>query len=609
MRHFKLLGSSWLREGNPQVFTLLMLSAGVVTFVRLCYPILMRWDLSIQVEAAERFVQGLGLTNAFSPQLDLAQPPLSETLIHFPPALSLLVAAFLYLQIPLVIALKIIYSLTTLIGWLGWAAIASHCLSDPIRLRLFFWRGSFPGHLILAIALPLFHTPSWPGTDIILWAILPIVTWLLLLPMCQSRSTPATILAAILVLVATATRYAGAFLLLAALPIMVYVEWPSLRAALKHLSIFYGTFFGILLPPIAIYKILIAPSTSDSLSLSSLLQTQGARFLGPDLLQTIFNSTRKVVFSLANLHHLFGFGSGVRIAAFANTSAAANLLLGFTLLSLIIILTWIILQTDKNSPSLKGKITLALAALVIAHIVFAAALTFLIAYSPLTIPRYYYPIQSCLILILYALATCRAVKQPLSQWLALVLVLIVIIPNFALKPLYYIGSGQWERLATFDIIKIQKLGNPRSLHGLLSLHQPSLDFLIKLERQEPNAIFLVQHYPEYISYLNFQQPSNFRRIPDDSFWQNAYLSQPTKIVWVMNHPQCSSICASLGNFNSDNPDAEIPSLKDLPNLTTLYVPPADLNDLPMEAHRYAKIMVSELPAGYRFGSTSEPIQQ
>lgn len=608
MRHSKLLGS-WLRGGNPQVFTLMMLSAGFVILVRLCYPILMRWDLSIQVEAAERLVQGLGLTNAFSPQLDLAQPPLSETLIHFPPALSLLVAVFLYLHIPLVVALKIIYSLATLIGWLGWAAIAAHSLSDPIRLKLFSWRGSFPGHLILAIALPLFHTPSWPGTDLILWAIIPIVTWLLLLPMRQPRSTPATALAAILILVATATRYASAFLLLAALPIIVYGEWPSFRAACKRLTIFYGTFFGILLPPFAIYKILIAPSTSDNVSLSSLLQTQGARFLSPDLLQTIFNSTRKVVFSLADLHHLFGFGSGVRIEALASTSTVANLLLGFGLLTLLIVLTRVILQADKNSPSFKGKIALALAALVIAHIVFAAALTFLIAYSPLTIPRYYYPIQSCLILILYTLATYRAVKPALSQGLALVLIFIVIIPNFALKPLYYIGSGQWERLATFDIIKIQQLGSPRSPHGLVSLHQPSLDILMELERQDPNTIFLVQHYPEYISYLNFKQPLNFRRIPDDSFWQNAYLSQPTKIVWVMNHPQCPSICASLGNFNSDNPNAEIPSLKDLPNLTTLYEPAANLEGLPMEAHRYAKIMVSDLPAGYRFGSTSTPVQQ
>jgi hypothetical protein len=96
-----------LSAGNRNVFGTILLSAALVILLRLFGPLIIHWDLSIQLEAAYRLIQGLGLTNAFSSQFDLNQPPISEYLVHFPPGLSLLVAAFLFLKIPLAIALKL----------------------------------------------------------------------------------------------------------------------------------------------------------------------------------------------------------------------------------------------------------------------------------------------------------------------------------------------------------------------------------------------------------------------------------------------------------------------------------------------------------------------
>ncbi|MEL6383761.1 MAG: hypothetical protein AAFQ89_15160, partial [Cyanobacteria bacterium J06626_18] len=98
----------------------MMIAAVYVTLIRLLGPIQIHWDLSVQLDAAHRLAKGLGLTNAFSSQLDLNQPPIAETLTHFPPGLSLLVAGFLYFKIPVEVALKIIYGLATMAGWFCW---------------------------------------------------------------------------------------------------------------------------------------------------------------------------------------------------------------------------------------------------------------------------------------------------------------------------------------------------------------------------------------------------------------------------------------------------------------------------------------------------------
>ena len=128
---------------------------------------------------------------------------------------------------------------------------------------------------------------------------------------------------------------------------------------------------------------------------------------------------------------------------------------------------------------------------------------------------------------------------------------------------------------------------------VLTYHEESLNFLAKVENQESedNLLFFLQDYPEYMKYANFKNPLKFRRISDSSFWNHAYLSQSTKVFWVVNKKECPSICASGGNFNSDKTTDPIQNLTSLPNLETVFTDPFE----------ETKIMVSDLPAGYQFG--------
>ncbi len=126
---------------------------------------------------------------------------------------------------------------------------------------------------------------------------------------------------------------------------------------------------------------------------------------------------------------------------------------------------------------------------------------------------------------------------------------------------------------------------------ILSLYPKTSNFLAKLESQESNVLFFIQQYPLYISYLKFENPTKFRRIPDNSFWKDAYLSEAAKVFFVVRTEMCSSICASSGNFNSDDATVPLSNLASLPNLKTVFTSDAEKTS----------VMVSELPAGYRFG--------
>ena len=54
-----------LGEGNLKVFGVMLLSAVWILLIRLFSPLAEGWDSNIQIDAAYRFADGLGLTNAF----------------------------------------------------------------------------------------------------------------------------------------------------------------------------------------------------------------------------------------------------------------------------------------------------------------------------------------------------------------------------------------------------------------------------------------------------------------------------------------------------------------------------------------------------------------
>ncbi|PSR19674.1 hypothetical protein C8255_00940 [filamentous cyanobacterium CCP3] len=211
---------SRLSGGNTGVLVTVLVTAALVTVIRLFSSLPVSWDLSIQLDVAHRLAQGLGLTNALTPQVDLNLSPISKPLIHFPPGLSLLVAAFLRLGASSAIALKTIYSITIIVGCIAWAVIASRCLVASVGIGKLFVAFNW----VIAVILPLVYTPSWTiqGTNIFLWAGTPVVTLLLLFVPKSRFCLAATVLLGLMIELLLAFRYASAFLLVATFLVIAY---------------------------------------------------------------------------------------------------------------------------------------------------------------------------------------------------------------------------------------------------------------------------------------------------------------------------------------------------------------------------------------------------
>jgi hypothetical protein len=158
------------------------ISAFLLVLDKITQPIFITTDLSVQIEAALNLLNGDGLGNfalfndAFN-GLQIAIKPLT----HFPPGMSLILMALLKLGLPLVVALKFIYSVATLLGWLLWGTLFRNVIFAPAILYnkatywLLFITAIFTGALF-----PLLYTLQWNGTDLLLWSLIPYLILLLL---------------------------------------------------------------------------------------------------------------------------------------------------------------------------------------------------------------------------------------------------------------------------------------------------------------------------------------------------------------------------------------------------------------------------------------------
>ncbi|MEM6446233.1 MAG: hypothetical protein AAF704_06645, partial [Cyanobacteria bacterium P01_D01_bin.123] len=257
-----------LGVGNRNVFGTILISTLFVVFFRSINNLDIYWDLSIQLESAYRLVQGHGLTNAFSSGFDLNQPPISAYLTHFPPGLSILVAALLAGNIPLAIILKVVYGLISIFGWICWAIIASRCLLGKLN----FTKRFLPLHLVIASILPILHTPYWGGTDIFLWAGVPVFTLLILRSCSTSQWLITTILSGLVLGILLLFRYASGFLLIAAPLIIFQNNFPKLKLGVIQLVVFLLSFLASI-SPLAVYLKLVSKSGFNEISSNDLLQT------------------------------------------------------------------------------------------------------------------------------------------------------------------------------------------------------------------------------------------------------------------------------------------------------------------------------------------------
>ncbi len=502
------------------VVVVILISAVLVTGAQTVAPFEVGKDQATQLEVSRRLVQGFGLTttNALSPEsYDISNEPSSTYVTNWPPGLSLLVATLLYAGLPLHAALKTLYATTTLLGWIGWAIIASNFISRPVVYgKRLSWI-----HLTIVALLPFVSTPGWAGTDVFLWAGVPFVLICLFGVDRNQPSLLSVAFAGLLFGSLYAMRYTSLFIGLAAMLILFQVSYPEIKLFFKRFSVFLLSALTLMLP-VTIYVTQHAESFTHNAVTPSKVIDGPASLLIPVIILRAMPMTSNLVLGHPLLERV------------VYTVKADWLIYSSGIICLMVILSWpILLWRSAAAKGLKAKddIALSLSFLPISMVIFLVVVGVAANPSFVWVRRYYEAIGLCGIFIFYEIATKRAtlgIVKIASKGILLFFVLYVCV---FLPALAFSNEGRDSLVAYargFTPPKIFKLYTPKD---------SARTKVEQLYRENPDALFYAHHYAWFV-YDGFKggpvPGRNLRSIPKSDFWRRAYTTRPVKIFWIVD---------------------------------------------------------------------------
>lgn len=520
------------QNNSTTVFKIVIISALLITIGRIASPFEVGKDQSSQLEAAQRLVDGKGLTttNDVSPvSFDITQNPQPKPLTWWPPGFSLLMAGLLFTGLPLLVALKSVFAVMTIVGWLGWAILASHFLSQPLT---FFGR-SIPLHYLIAALLPIFCTPWWGGTDIFLWAGIPFFFFILIKTGAEHAARWA-ILAGLLFGMLYSFRYASVFLGFTAFLIILLVNFPNIKHLITN-GVSFALSSLLFIVPISIYN-----HQAQSVMVAAPSEDMGLVSHAPTFLESIEGVFRSLPM-VSNL--IFGFPI-VEQVVYKFNSILVEYVAGIVCLLILLAIPLVLLK--YRNPETQNYIELSFSFLPLSLVAFLSAL-YLFGFGDfMGVRRYYEPIGLCCMFIFYEIAGKNVLnnffKTAAKGFVTLfVLYVLIFLPVLAFVPqrgdfvvslvLGYMPANNLRYRSTSLNISFPE-------NVLFSNKEKSRQKLKELHEANPQAIFFIQEYGYFI-YDGFQDgpsPGNLLRVwHRKEFWERAYTSKPVKVFWVIEN--------------------------------------------------------------------------
>jgi hypothetical protein len=544
-RFFQLLDRlltflSVFKSQDRLVFSVMVMSAVLLTAARTVAPFEVKSDQATQLEVAQRLIQGMGITTTNAPPWvpgDVFPEPRAQYLTDWPPGFSLLVAAFLYIGMPLLVTLQIIYASTTIAGWIGWAIIASYVIARPSAYGKLF---SFI-HLAVCALMPILFTPWWGGTDLFLWAGVPFVF------MCcfgiggRQPSLLSIGFAGLLFGSLFAMRYTSLFVGLAATLVLIQVSYPRIKILLTRLTVF-GLSALTLMLPVVLFLMHGQSSKKVSLTTPSAVGVDIPKV--DDHPRNLLSAGRYIV---RGLHYTSILVLGHPLLQQIIYTLKVNWLAYLTgIISLTIILSLPLLlwrSASENGLKVKDDVTLGLSFLPLSLVAFLIATAFATWPYYLEVTRYYEPVGLCGIFIFYRLANRRGIHQIVKRASQAILLMFI-----AYVCLYSPALAFTQRRASLVISILgftpstfryqstsQEIEYPG--HRLYARKESTRENVKQLYKDHPQAIFYTENYGYFI-YDGFQggpvPGRNLRPLPTPAFWRHAYTTRPVKIFWVVD---------------------------------------------------------------------------
>jgi uncharacterized membrane protein len=584
-RWFAALPGLVIPKTGAGVFRLVLLSGMLITAARLVGPFELGKDQSLQLDAAVRLATGFGLTTAYdsSQSFDITESSIPKHLTWWPPALSMLIAGFLYIGVPLAVSLKIVYAATTIAGWVGWANLAGSLLSKPITLGNRMIRLG----LLIAVVCPILYTPTWgaapeDGTDIFLWAGVPWVVILLFRLGLRPTSWGAVVLAGLLCGSLYAFRYASLFVCFAATLIILQVTIPDYRRAIGRILLLAGSALILILPTLVYTR---AYSADGSVLPEYVSVERSAEDRAVNVLNRLAISS-EMVFAVPTVQQLiYRTGSLVIIRA-----------AGLICLFIVVALPFAVLKSRRSDPDIvhrgervaRTDLALSLSFVPLSLMFFSILATFALGWSPLGHSRYYVPVLLCCLFIAFQIFSAR-LTHPVVRTASAAIVGLFLLHVFVYTPIRLLVPGTRtdlvRRTLSFTPARDSRytstsLDSALLGQGVYSLKENSRRKLKELYERNPEAIFFVDPYACYAYDGFWQNPETagktFKYLPSRDFWRKAYTSRPVKVFWFVTDPS----------------DPRVP-------LTT-FIPEANFKMIFFDPFEKTKAFESEFPADYRF---------
>jgi hypothetical protein len=492
-------------------------SAAVVTLTRF-FNAADLGELPIQIQAGQHLLAGKGLTVYSSPgEDDLAQPAKLLTLAHYPAGYSLYAAGLLAMGVSLGTLVKLYFAVTTMLGWWGWANLASHFFADGLRRN----RGWIVAAYIIAACTPLLYTLLWKGTDTLLWAAIPwALCWI------TRESDQSTLgkrwfdwLAGLVCGLCFLVRYAAIFLVIYAAGVIFVQSLSRPKTMARRLGVFTAGLFPCVIPQI--YLTFFSPNRE---AIPDIITWQGGTgAMLERLMQGFpFLTSANVVVAWWMPHQILDLLTG--------PGKPAAWLIGPSLVVWALLPVLVARNIGYNGlgGAFRDVRTVA-AGLIVALPFFLLAWTSVADYRYVVEDRYYLPLLPLAVLIVYQLAVPnqRNASWP-ETWIAKASAAYVvaygcIVVIFAARLLVPGEIGDRSRVKLMSV-------RPERVHWpsmkLSYDFSPGRSYIVNLLKDKPDTVLVTNHEEWFYADTHIDR-SRVRRLKD---MRATYISGPTRIL-------------------------------------------------------------------------------
>lgn len=488
--------------------------ACAIVGLRSLSPLVLNSDASVQIGAALSLLDGDGF-GTYILNSDVTQPPKVNPLTWYAPGFSLVLFGLLKLGLPMPTALKAMYAIASIVGWLGWGLI----FRDVLRSQQ---KGALSQCVagLLAVLLPFYFTYDWIGTDLFLWAGIPLIIRLFY---SSNERNDASFWIGCLVGLMYAFRYAAIFIIVGFCLFFLIKRRNFLK--LGKILLGFGLFYGA----ISIYRSLVSTRIPSQLKISGVLQPDA---LVRKLIQIAdgFRQVRYLLFS-----HLSGVMPSSRII----------LVFGFALLLIYaLILVWGYPSgSEKKIRNSRLEIILCLnfgLILMLAAISFVSSIDFIY----LADQRYYYPLFPSLVLVAYEVGFGQA--QTGFDWNRLLKIVSLVF----LGSLIFFSTTVFlrapDRVFGFDRFDAKMYLTEYPSNDILNRHPDSYETAIELLKKNPQAKII--SFAENFDFYHTLDPEIRRRFLPASYLKQKIFSThtssrdlPVYLIFGMEE-NCKSYC-------------------------------------------------------------------